>query len=486
MSELHELLTLPKLPITKDYYIKTLQYYLSNGIPATYTLENVIEYNNTDTGRTLNLTTNTTPLHTLSRSISLLSNGYNTDYLKDGMLNIDTVDDQQATKLKMYPVTKRLSSGYEFNEEECQTILDIINLLFEYGAGWNFLDFENKTIGNLIYNEGIGSVTAVAASANNTILLNNIYLRFVEAGIATELLFRKVEEVEWIEEKEEKEIEREEEEEEEEKTAAATEEQMNKNTNNLDIQEQNPADNQSVFLETPLEYTDSSLITKNNKDGVMMDWESDIMHIAAETVLSSAYQEDNDKECINVLNIGFGMGIIDAFIENICASNNDKKKYRHYICEAHPDVIARFENDPIWSKNPNIILLKGRWQDTLNTILDQGDIFFDGIYYDTFSEHYNQDMLNDLYDVVVGLLKPKGVFSFFNGLGADNPFFYDVYKEIVVLDLQNYGLTCEYKLIKLDSSAENCKKNNGDIVWDGVKQSYFNCKYYYHPKISFM
>ena len=53
---------------------------------------------------------------------------------------------------------------------------------------------------------------------------------------------------------------------------------------------------------------------------------------------------------------------------------------------------------------------------TYYLLLLQKLLVFDGIYYDTFLEHY-QDML-ELFDIIVGLLKPSWIFSFFNGLGS--------------------------------------------------------------------
>lgn len=127
-----------------------------------------------------------------------------------------------------------------------------------------------------------------------------------------------------------------------------------------------------------------------------------------------------------------------------------------------------------WYQKPNVVILEGKWQDSLNKLLDEGNVFFDGIYYDTFSEHY-EDML-DLYDIVVGLVNPEGVFSFFNGLGADRPLCYDVYKKIVEVDVATYGMNCEYTYVDLKGKLPD---------WKDVKRSYYNCEYYYHPKISF-
>lgn len=173
---------------------------------------------------------------------------------------------------------------------------------------------------------------------------------------------------------------------------------------------------------------------------------------------------EDDKEAV-VLNIGFGMGIIDTMIQ-------EKKPTKHYICEPHPDVVHKLKADG-WYEKSNVIVLEGRWQDRLPELLT-GDVFFDGIYYDTYSEHYS-DML-ELFDLVVGLLKPQGIFSFFNGLGADRQVIYEVYKKLVEIDLNNYGLQVKFDEFKVDDLK----------VWDDIKRSYWNCPVYYHPEAKFM
>lgn len=392
MSDLHHLLTIPTRPITNEAYLSPLIKYLSSGIPSTYTLEQAASFEKgTDETES---TSNTTPLHILARSLPL-----------------------------------------DLTDDETDVILSMMNTLFENGAGWNFLDYEDKTIGDLLLER-------------NQDRSGILYKRLVDAGVSAELLLRKITggDIEFIDTPEE--------EDDEEQTAGTTTVDIEENTDLT-------ANDQETYLKTKLEYTDNSLVTKENRDGVMMAWETDIMEIAANTVCT------NKSEELTVLNIGFGMGIIDTFIQD------SHHPFKHYICEAHPDVLSKLRKDG-WYDRDNVVILEGRWQDTLNQLLDEGSVFFDGIYYDTFSEHY-QDML-DLYDVVVGLLKPDGVFSFFNGLGADRSLCYDVYQKIVQIDVNNYGLKCEYTTIPI-SRHQN---------WKDVKRSYYNCDYYYHPRIAFV
>ncbi|AET38497.1 protein-arginine N5-methyltransferase Ecym_2800 [Eremothecium cymbalariae DBVPG len=417
MSLLHHLVTLPIRPITTDAYIPELIRLLKSGIPATYTLEQVAAYEKGDRDGPNNLDSNTTPLHILCKS---------------------------------------LPSAGELGDTEKTVVLMIMDKLFEFGAGWNFLDYEGKHIGDLLLEKGYGAGDI-------------LYDRVIEAGVSAELLLRKINggDIEFIEEEgvvgDDTNCQQ----------ASAPQHSDSSMTTENDENEEPTyieaehgdndatAADQVTYLKTELEYTEDSLVTKQNRDGVMMAWESEIMKIAAASLVVN---RDPNQEC-NILNIGFGMGIIDSFIQS-------HKPTRHYICEAHPDVLAKMKRDG-WYEKPGVVILEGRWQDCLNRLLDSGSIFFNGIYYDTFSEHY-QDML-ELYDLIVGLIQPEGIFSFFNGLGADRPICYDVYKRIVELDLANYGLKCGYSTIPLSNIPS----------WKNVKRPYFNCNYYYHPQICF-
>ncbi|SMN22250.1 similar to Saccharomyces cerevisiae YDR465C RMT2 Arginine N5 methyltransferase [Maudiozyma saulgeensis] len=413
MSDLHHLLTFPTRPIISDVYETQLAHLLKSGIPSTYTLEQVaaFEQGKEDEEENDSEGSNTTPLHILARSLP-----------------------KDATK------------------EELDVVLNMMNTLFEYGAGWNFLDYENKSIGDLLLEAG--------QNRNSP-----LYQRVVEAGVSAELLLRKVNggDVEFLDDLDEVEIE--DEQEEQTKLTDDTKIPVDNNINNSEVHIDSDltASDPNTYLNTKLEYTDDKLITKDNKDGVMMDWEDGIMKLAADTL----FPDPQNSNTATVLNIGFGMGIIDSYIQ-------EKNPAHHYICEAHPDVLSKMRKDG-WYEKSNVTVLEGKWQDTLNKLLDDGTVFFDGIYYDTFSEHY-EDML-DLYDVMVGLIKPEGVFSFFNGLGADRPICYDVYKRIVEMDVNNYGMKCEYTTVQIGKQLPD---------WSDVKRSYYNCDYYYHPRISFM
>jgi hypothetical protein len=72
-----------------------------------------------------------------------------------------------------------------------------------------------------------------------------------------------------------------------------------------------------------------------------------------------------------------------------------------------------------WDKMPNVRVVFGRWQDVID---DLGQ--FDSIFFDTYGEYF-EDM-KELHDRLPRLLRPAGVYSFFNGLAPDNIFFHMV------------------------------------------------------------
>ncbi|CAI5760108.1 unnamed protein product [Candida verbasci] len=415
MSDLHDLCKFPNRPINNEY-LDQLKYYLESGIPSTYTIEEAYNYtNNIETEPT----STTTPLHLI------------------------------CTHLPK-----------EVSNEKQEIVNSMVSTLFEYGAGWSLIDINNDTPGCILIKRDLKS--------------NPIYDLIVDAGVRAELLLRKVSEydMEIIEDDEENELYKQFEQEEEQEVVP---ELVKEEQAEVDDAPDAPSQNQESYLNSKLEYVDNALITKDRKDGVMMSWESNIMKLGCDTLKKGSFIEPNELDSeVNILNIGFGMGIIDTMIQN------EIPLTKHYICEAHPDVLKKLKEDG-WYDRSNVVILEGRWQDKLNEILSNGNLFFNGIYYDTFSEHYS-DML-DLFDIVVGLLKPHGIFSFFNGLGADRQVIYDVYKKLVDLDLSNYGLDCKFTEVEVPKST---LIQNDKSVWDDVKRSYWSCPIYYHPEIKYI
>lgn len=138
------------------------------------------------------------------------------------------------------------------------------------------------------------------------------------------------------------------------------------------------------YLEADLAFTGDELLLPDGFE-VMMEWERPIMERSAEIV------------CHNhgdVLNVGFGMAIIDTAIQKQGATN-------HTIIEAHPQVIARAE---AWAGDKTgVTIIPSTWQTALDRLP-----CFDGIYFDTLMP----PMIPFLRHAPT-ILKPGGVFLYF-------------------------------------------------------------------------
>lgn len=98
--------------------------------------------------------------------------------------------------------------------------------------------------------------------------------------------------------------------------------------------------------------------------------------------------------------------------------------------------------------------------------------FCSGIFFDTYGEYYED--LREFHQHLPTLLKPGGIYSFFNGLCGSNAFFHVVYCHLVSLELENLGYSTQ--LIPLP--VKDCL---GEQVWEGVKQRYWQLDTYYLP-----
>ena len=126
----------------------------------------------------------------------------------------------------------------------------------------------------------------------------------------------------------------------------------------------------------------------NSKHQIMHNWETPLMAIDAKQICSKGG---------SILNIGYGMGIIDRFIRDY----NPKK---HTIIEVHP-LIA---DNAIKEGFENVLV--GDWYDIVKGL----DETFDAIYFDTFCFDNRPDWKIFAKYHVDRLLKPGGIFSYFN------------------------------------------------------------------------
>ena len=452
MSDLHDLCKLSSRPIGEEYLVQ-LKLYLRAGIPSTYTIEEAYEY------------MKTVEEEEKEKERENEEQKEEEEEEEKEEEEKDNTTHLQSTTTPLHIICQHIPK--DVTRDEMSTIHEMVKVLFEYGAGWSFTDINNDTPGCILVKKGLKECP--------------IYTEVMDAGVRAEVLLRKINDnIEFIEEESEEDIGNEGEENIENEGEENIENEGQKDTQNERSNDKtdnettlDPAENQDAYLKSKLHYKDDALVT-TNKDGVMMSWETELMKLGCESLFKGSRIEENEIDSeINILNIGFGMGIIDTLIA-------DKNPTNHYICEPHPDVLQKLRDDG-WFTKKNVTILEGRWQDQLPYLLSAG-IFFNGIYYDTYSEHY-LDML-ELFDYIVGLLKPHGVFSFFNGLGADREIIYDVYKKLVEMDLNNYGLDVKFQNVPVPGST--LKLEDDKSVWDDIKRSYWNCPTYFHPEVTFI
>ncbi|CZT47160.1 related to protein-arginine N-methyltransferase [Rhynchosporium secalis] len=237
--------------------------------------------------------------------------------------------------------------------------------------------------------------------------------------------------------------------------------------------------NSADYLASTLKFTDDKLLDSDN-NGVMMAWETDIMRRTVDLLLPSSSSSGQPKAGARILNIGFGMGIIDRMFR-------DTKPSRHHIIEAHPAVlkkVAEPDSDfgQAWEGSAPAGAYKihaGTWQTICPLLLAANEVY-DAIYFDTFGEDYSQLKLF-FTEYLPGLLDSDGTFGFFNGLGADRRVCYDVYTKVVECDLRDAGLDVEWTDVEVGRLGEE-----GEGEWEGVRRRYWVLERYRLPVCTFM
>ncbi|CAK7267078.1 Arginine N-methyltransferase 2 [Sporothrix epigloea] len=237
------------------------------------------------------------------------------------------------------------------------------------------------------------------------------------------------------------------------------------------------------YLESRLTLADGKLVDAAG-NGVMMDWETDIMRRSVDAMLGPASAPLAKEK--RVLNIGFGLGIIDSMIA-------ERKPARHHIIEAHPEVLMRIDTaskDPEAAGNDHAAefgetweasgesegnegaykVHRGRWQDLCPKLLADGELY-DAIYFDTFGEDYSE-LRRFFTDLIPGLLDDSGVFGFFNGLGADRRVCYDVYTRVVEMHLSEAGLDIAWQDVEVPLTKDGLD-TPGAGAWEGILRPYW-------------
>ncbi|KAA8902913.1 S-adenosyl-L-methionine-dependent methyltransferase [Sphaerosporella brunnea] len=318
------------------------------------------------------------------------------------------------------------------SDTEVTAAEDTVRLLLQNGAIWNDLDANGETPGCVAWRLG-GSV-------------KELYELLVEAGVRAELLMGRLGGG-W--------------------DALASDSESEAEDGEKDV-------TSSQYLDSSLHYDDAKLLDADD-NGVMMAWEAKIMQRSVAELLPTGATGKR------VLNVGFGMGIVDsAFQERLREMWGEDEDVRHTIVEAHPDVLKKLRQDG-WYEKRGVEVLEGRWQEVfpypknptpnkqltrqaLAPIIAAGTTF-DAIYFDTFAEEYTA--LKEFFtEYVLALLSPDGGrFSFFHGLGADRRVSWDVYTRVVELDLLEAGLDTIWTDVEIELPEQ---------TWTGVRRRYWD------------
>lgn len=177
------------------------------------------------------------------------------------------------------------------------------------------------------------------------------------------------------------------------------------------------------YVNRKLTFTNEGRLLDEDGKSIMMDWEKPIMEFQAEHI---------SKNGGDILNIGYGMGLIDEEIQK-------KQIKSHTIIEIHPDVQNKMK-EVGWHTKNNVKLLFGDWKDFLNDLPK-----FDGIYFDTWDDRDLLLLIKNLKKI----LKPNGVMTFFNNpkddeLGIGYP---NYLKELIEKDFNVEFQDLELKFI---------------------------------------
>ncbi|KAG6832595.1 hypothetical protein H0H92_014431 [Tricholoma furcatifolium] len=282
---------------------------------------------------------------------------------------------------------------------------ELVKLLIDHGAIWNAVDNLKCTAGD------------ISLSFNDL----NSYTIIRDAGIRSELLLSLL------------------------ASKASIENSSTLVLREIDV---SATGSTTSFLSSKLTYVkdvhdqDICLLKVGEEEvGVMMGWEQGIMQ---QTVQALCDNHPN-AQGLKVLNIGFGLDL-------------PSRPPQHVIIEPHPDVL-QYMKQRGWYEKPGVTILEGKWQDHLDSDFVLGVGGFDVVYTDTFSEDYGDlhRFFEHLPDLLAG---PDSRFSFFNGLGATNALFYDVYTHISELHLSEVGIDVQW--VDVDVTSDSKKDRWGD------------------------
>ena len=198
------------------------------------------------------------------------------------------------------------------------------------------------------------------------------------------------------------------------------------------------------YIQQILTYTEDGRLMDETGQAVMMEWERPIMEQAAQVITRNGGR---------VLNVGFGMGIIDTEIEKYPITE-------HWIIEPHLDVYTKMLNDG-WHLKPHVTILYGDWQYYMKFLHE-----FDGIYIDTWDEQ-----IWDFLKNTPNMLKKGGVLSFFNNPRGDEKGLHMSQEEY---DILSPICQIDYETIELNHIDGPDKQTaNGGFYWHPDWKTYY-------------
>ena len=280
-----------------------------------------------------------------------------------------TVVTRQDSKSGMSPLMEAAKHGHT----------TICEVLLENGAPWNAIDRNGKCAGNYATEYGYWDIVNL----------------LVDAGTKAELILGAT-------------------------IRHTMKQQPSNNTTTIGKEdgvivpvEHEPCTKLDYLEQTNVRYNPTkTALLDNDDDAIMMEWERPLMKAHASILTNQT------KGTKRILNVGFGMGIIDTILQT------EWEPSYHVIIEAHPKVYEQMKVDG-WDQKKGVRICYGRWQDWMPKLIQEEGLQFDGIFYDTYGEHFTD--LEDFQQLMSQILqKPNGIYSFFNGLAPDNLFFHGV------------------------------------------------------------
>ena len=330
-----------------------------------------------------------------------------------------------------------------------------VDALLELGAPWNAVDRNGRCAGTHALNAGH----------------QDIVNRIVEAGVQSELMFAEVER----RQRDRKKQQFQQKQSSSDDAVGQVSSSFNP-SNSSNVSNQPSAATTTASGMTPEAYVSQKLkyvgrgaaaaLVDERGAGVMMQWEKPLMEAHAKVLCMFGTREERGSD---VLNVGFGMGLIDTAIQNMAAQGHAPRT--HTIIEAHPDVYRKMCEDG-WDKKPGVRIFHGRWQDVLR---EQGEELgdFDGVFFDTFDD---VDHMRDFMEHLPTLVRPGGIYSFFNGLCPENIIFQGVACQVIKLELEQMpGSRFETEFYPM---SVDCKDAS---LWDGTPFRYYFRSDYHLP-----